>query len=274
MALIISATDFSSAGNNAVHYACQLAAAQNAQVAVLHSFVFPIMFSEVPLPPALMTDAQKDAEQQLEKLLWDIRSAYPGITINGKVIYGDIIDTVEEFSSDNVTPWLVVVGNNSGEHGTWPDSTLVAALKQLPYPVLAVPPETQYKEVQKMCFAFDNKPGANEQAMIQLVALARQFNAELHVLNAQPDVLNRDNIPDIDQAVQKTLEPVAPKYHILYGVNIDDAIKDFTEKNDIGWLVLLPRTYSFFEGLFHKSHTKSIVHHSIVPILALHESQS
>ena len=112
MALIISATDFSSVGKKAVHYACKLASAHQAQVAVIHSFIFPIMFSEVPLPPALMTDAQKDAETQLEKLLWELRSTYHDITINGKVIYGDIIDTVEEFSTQNAAPWMVVTGNN------------------------------------------------------------------------------------------------------------------------------------------------------------------
>jgi hypothetical protein len=50
MPLIIAATDFSDVAENAVNYACSLATAQKAEVMVIHSFIVPVMFSDIPMP--------------------------------------------------------------------------------------------------------------------------------------------------------------------------------------------------------------------------------
>ncbi len=59
MPLIIAATDFSDIAQNAVKYACNLAIAQKADLLILHSYIMPVMFSDVPIPAALVNDAQK-----------------------------------------------------------------------------------------------------------------------------------------------------------------------------------------------------------------------
>ena len=88
-----------------------------------------------------------------------------------------------------------------------------------------------------MCFAFDNKHEGNKQAMMQLADITRQFNAELHVLNAQSDVMNRDNIPDIDEGVKRLLESLNPTYHILYDIDIDDAVDNSRKRTaSTGWV--------------------------------------
>jgi nucleotide-binding universal stress UspA family protein len=52
----------------------------------------------------------------------------------------------------------------------------------------------------------------------------------------------------------------------------EEAIEDFIEKNEIDWLVMIPRKHSFFEGLFHKSHSKAIARRVRIPLVALHET--
>jgi nucleotide-binding universal stress UspA family protein len=276
MPLIITATDFSEVSENAVNYACKLASLHNAQVIIIHSFIIPVMFSDIPMPASLVTDAQSDADIQMNKLVGSMKMAYPGLMINGKVIYGDTISVLEDYAQENKKPWLIVVGNSiTTENSTWPDSTLMDAFKKLAYPVLAVPPGKIYQPLQNICFAFDNKHKGNEVALAQVKDITLQFNARLHVLNIQPGNNNQNGEAEIDPDAKNILADAKPEYHIVSGAeNIDVAIHDFTERNNIDLLVMLPRKHSFFEGLFHKSHTKTITHHSSIPILAIHETKA
>jgi nucleotide-binding universal stress UspA family protein len=276
MPFIIAATDFSEVAENAIQYACKLAAAQNAQVNIIHSFIVPVMFSDIPMPGSMINDAQNDAESQMNSLVEDLSASYPQLTVRGKVIYGDIINAIEEYTEEYKDPWMIVVGNSiASESSTWPDSTLIDAFRNLKYPVLAVPPAASYRSIRNICFAFDNKHNGNDKALKQLAAISQNVHAELHVLNAQPDVHNQDNNTDFDENAKKLLEPVKPRYHVLYeSNNVDQAIETFIEQNNMDWLIMIPRKHSFFEGLFHKSHTKSVAHHSHIPILALHETKA
>ncbi len=276
MRLIITATDFSEVAKNATQYACQLAADQDARVVVLHSFSFPVMFSDVPMPTNMINDVESESEDQIKAMVADLQKAYPATDIQGLVIDGNLIDSIEKYTAGNQEPWLIVLGNSmASEHSSSIDSIVISAFKNLKYPVLAVPPGLSYKRVEKMCLAFDNKHEGNTAALTQLKEMAMQLNAELHVLNLQDDVLNRDNTTDIDEAAIDILTPAHPHFHILYDVqHIEKTVEDFMKTNSVDWLVMIPRKHSFFEGLFHKSHTNAMAHSRIAPILALHETKT
>ncbi len=271
MSLIIAATDFSDVAQNAVRYACHLAAAQKTQVLIIHSYIIPVMFSDVPMPASVVNDAQTDAEESMQELVNALSAQYPTVGIKGSVVYGDVIDILDEYE-ETTKPMMIVVGNSAGEKNTWIDNTLREEFTKLKYPVLAVPPHVQYKPVGKICFAFDNKHTGNEKALHQLTGIANALGAELHVLNVQPDTHNQDNNVNIDAAAQNILATARTSYHIQYDVqNVDKAIENFVASNGQDWLALIPRKHSFFEGLFHKSHTKAIAQNAKVPVVALHE---
>ena len=104
MSLIIAATDFSEVAENAVRYACALATAQKSKVTIIHSFIIPVMFSDIPMPGSLVADAQTEAKERMEELVSNMRAAYPGIEINSKVIAGNAIDALENYiDEDNNT---------------------------------------------------------------------------------------------------------------------------------------------------------------------------
>lgn len=272
MPLIIAATDFSQVGENAVHYACSLAQAQQSSLIVIHSFMVPVMFSDIPMPASLINEAQSDADAQMNKLVREMAATYPGLEIKGNVIYGDIINAIDDYVEDHTDPWLIVVGNSMlNEETAWPDSTLIEAFKKLKYPVLAVPAAASYKGVSKLCFAFDNRHDGNESALAQLTNIVMHLKAHLVVLNAQPGQ-EAGARPEIDESVKAALAPLNPQYFIESDVqNVDEAIEQFSNINDISWLVIIPRKHSFFESIFHRSHTRQLAHHSVMPILALHE---
>jgi len=272
MPLLITATDFSAVGTNAVHYACNLALAKGSELVVVHTFMIPIMFSDMAMPNNLINDAQNDAESQMKQLVADLIAAYPGLVVTGKTIYGDITDALNEYTAQNKDPWIVVIGNNNAPDTSSFDSTLMETFKNSKFPVLAVPPSATYKPVKKICFAFDNKYPGSDVALLQLRDLKQLLHTELHVLYAQQDVPNRDNTADIDEQTKTVLSPASPNYHFIYDTSIEKAIKSFIAEKEIDWLVVMPRKHSFFDSIFHKSHTKAMAHDANIPILSLHEN--
>ena len=275
MKLIITATDFSEVAQNAAHYACQLATAQNARLVIIHSFLFPVIVSDVPMPSNLIDDVENDSERQMEETVASLQQSYPALDIQGLVIDGDIISALEKYSKENQEPWMVVLGNSmAAEHASSIDSIVISAFRLMKYPVLAIPPGATFRPIQKICLAFDNKHEGNTIALTQLKNLALALGADLQVLNLQVDVFNRDNMTEIDEEAIDILAPANPHFHVIYDVSdIEAAIGEFIEKNKVNWLIMIPRKHSFFEGLFHKSHSTAMAHNSRIPIVALHETK-
>jgi nucleotide-binding universal stress UspA family protein len=67
-------------------------------------------------------------------------------------------------------------------------------------------------------------------------------------------------------------ENIEHKFHFIENENMQDAINDFIDHNDMDMLIMLPKKHSFFASLFHKSQTKEMLYQSHIPILALHHS--
>ncbi len=273
MSLIISATDFSDIGTNTINYACRMAQEQGSELIILHSYSVPLMFSDGPMPVNFINDTARDAEEHMDSLLIELYQAYPGVSIKGEVVFGDIIDAIDKYAEEHEKPWLIVVGNSTtSEGGTWPGSTVMDAFNNLRYPVMAVPPDIKYKPVRNICFAFDNKHSGNISAMLRLADIKQKLNAELHVLNVQTEG-DKINDTEIDPIVRNLLSPTDPHYTVVANTDVNQAIETFVQDNNTDLLIMIPRKHSFFEGLFHKSHTKAITHVSHIPVLALHESQ-
>lgn len=272
MPLIITATDFSDVATNAVNYACSLAQAVSGQVVIIHSYSIPLMFSDVPMPVSYINDTQHDAETHIGQLAARMRELYPGVSIKANVVFGEIIDAIEDYSSEHEQPWMIVVGNSTANGSTWPNSTLIDAFKKLRYPVLAVPPGATYQPVKDVIFAFDNKHSGNVPAMVQLADIIQHLGATLTVLNIVAP--GDDTVENIDPAVKSLLLQVDPIYKVVSNEVVEAAIENYIDgNNNIGMLTMIPRKHSFFEGLFHKSRTKAVALKSNIPILALHDTK-
>ncbi|MBC7552657.1 MAG: universal stress protein [Taibaiella sp.] len=273
MSLIITATDFTPVAETAVNYACRLAMDLDAEILVLHCYTFPVVFSDMPIPSPV-NDMDRIAEDSMKALLERLHSAYPQVSIKGSVIYGDIQEAIDEFSELNESPVLVVIGNHySVDNPAWHESTLMDVFRHLRFPVLAIPAETVYQKVKKIGFAYDNKYAGSSLALIELREIVKLLNAELHVFFDVPDLLVDESFGKINDAALNILSSAEPLYHVFYEKNIDEAIAGFIDKYNTDWLTIIPRKHSFFERLFRKSHTLSLVNNSHLPILALHEVQ-
>lgn len=272
MPFIIVATDFSAVSDNALKYACDMALAQAADIVLLHTYAVPLALGDmaVTLP---ISDFKDDADKGMGKQLAEIRQQYPQINFRAEVIYGDLIDAINTFTTEE-QPVMVVTGNSyTPDNPAWMDATLLEAFRHLRFPVLAIPDDVKYTQVRKIGFVYDNVLKGSKNALAQLARLVQLTGAELHVFYAQTDVHTQDNNSEINAEAREILAVANPLYHYAYESNVDDSILTFVGKYQIDWLVVMPRRHSFFDSLFHKSHTKAIVSTALIPVMALHESE-
>lgn len=273
MGTIISLTDFSQAGNNAVRYSCELATTLGADIIIIHSVVIPIMFSDIPLPGNFITDSENEAQAHMNSLVSGLALDFPGIKIEGKIAIGSTLDAVNDYLDTAGTPFMIVVGNSSkSESRIWPESILLDEVNQLKFPVIAIPEGHTWMPPAKLCFAYDSNHTYSAQEISRISNVAKTVKGELHVVSVHAEAKDAQSIETINNDICKNLGVSTEVVHVITGSkNIDESILDSIEKFNFDWLIMVPGKHSFFEGLFHKSHTNKILHSCSIPILAIHD---
>lgn len=271
MKTILVTTDFSSAALNAAKYAADMAVAINAKILMLHVYQIPVVFTEVPVAVTL-EDIQKDAENNIQHLKEIINNKTIGkISIETKITEGVFFQELKNVC-ERIDPYAVVMGSQ----GTTASDRLffgghtVYASKHLQWPLITVPPKATFSSIKKIGLASDFNKVVDTTPIDEIKILVNDFNAELHVLNTGKKEVYDPEIVFQSGMLQEMLAPLHPQYHFLTNENIDEGIMDFAEKNAIDLLVVIPKRHDLMERLVHKSHTKQLVLHSHVPVLALH----
>lgn len=264
---ILIATDYSPAAQNAAAYALELSRVMNASLELLHAYVIPFAYTDSPVPLLNIDEIQKIAEDSMEAELGRLRQLAPDLQISSKILPGDITDCLAEIVEEQ-PPTLIVMGT-SGEE---PDSILwgsmaVKALRNLKAPVLVVPDQVHWESVRKICFAADYDQVSEHTPAAEVIRWVQQMDASLDVIHV--DKPEQAVTPPL--ALVQMLESLQPQYHAIINENIEGGVSEFLQEHAIGWLLVIPRKYGFFENLFHKSRTKQLTRVSNIPVLALHQ---
>jgi nucleotide-binding universal stress UspA family protein len=217
-------------------------------------------------------EGKEIAEERMEELTTGLRTSYPGLDISSKIMFGDIVDCIEEYTEKEV-PLMVLLGNSgTGDSNLWLGSNVLSALKSLHKTVVAVPQNASYKKPEKVCFACDFKHVTDHFQSSKLVSLTQTLGAQLHVLNVDNQNKHFTSETPIESSeLHQMLAQLNPVYHYVEKENVEEGIKEFIDENHMDWLVIVPHKHSFFEGLFHKGHTKAIMKMVNIPLVAIHE---
>lgn len=270
MKTIVVATDFSTAGRNAVNYAAGFAAMINAELLLFHVYQLPVVYYEIPVA----LDEQKlalDAEKNLIRMEKQLLKENKNQTIKTAVRTGEFFTELQAFC-DIIKPYVVVMGSQGS---TATDRFIfgghsVYAMKHLNWPLITVPPEAQFATVKCIGLAcdFDNVMGT---VPIDLIwDLVNDIHAELHVINTgKKDHIDPRTLQE-SHLLQKMLRELNPQYHMITADDIDQGIMDFAVQNRIDLLIILPKRHGLLDKLVHASHTRQLVLKSQVPVMALH----
>ncbi len=272
MKTLIVATDFSPAASNAANYAADFALAIHATILLLHVYQMPVIYLEVPVAYT-EEEMRKDAEKNINRLRGELslkRGAK--LKIETELRLGEFFPGLKNVC-ERIQPYAVVMGSQ----GTTAAERLffgghtIYAMQHLTWPLITVPINTSFSGIKKIGLACDFEKVVDSIPVEEIQNLVKDFSAELHILNTDKEKSFNPNTVFQSGLLEEMLAPLLPHYHFIASDQTDEGIMDFAEKNQIDLLVVLPKRHSFFDTLIHSSHSKQMVLHSHVPVMAIHE---
>ena len=274
MKVIIAPTDFSEISINAVNYAADLAVTIHAGLALLHVYQVPVNYSEVPLPATILSDTENaiaKIEKLKEKLTERTRAE---IKIYTEVQIGSVITVLRDYCKD-LKPYAVVMGAQGAgavERFLFGSNT-ISAMKHLSWPLIVVPAEAKYTRIKKIGLACDMKNVTETTPIEEIKALAKEFGARVEVIHISTEDDNKYGPEIVNESglLQELLYDTHPTYHFPGNVNIEEGLSSFAEKNKLDLLIIVPKKHNIIDKLFHKSHSKQLIFHTHVPVMAVHE---
>lgn len=275
MKTIIVPTDFSALATNAAHYAIALAEKLNAKIVLFHAYPLPVAFSEVPVPPQVFDALQKDAEDFVQQAKADLQSSLKGnVIIDTAVRPGGLLTNLQQYC-DEIRPYAVVMSSHgdTGLEKLLLGSETSAAVTHLSWPLLVIPKGAKFKSPEKIALACDFEKVNTTVPVEAIKDIVRAFKAKLFVLHVHKDVKKPYQQPVIDGTsdLQEMLADLHPSYHFFDRADVAEAILEYTEKNNIELLIVLPKKRNLLESLFHKSKSKELAKEALVPLMAFHE---
>jgi nucleotide-binding universal stress UspA family protein len=274
MKTIIVATDYSQDANNAMEYAAALAKKITAKVVLFNSFQLPIHAANTLLPVEGYDKILKDNEFKLqniaENLMWnyDIH-VIPHAQLN---FFDDELDIlVDKYKAD-----LVVMGmkSNSLEYKFFGNTT-TSIIKKAKYPVLVVPENYHFKDIDKIIFACDYQKNLENENLDVLKHIAKTFNSHIQILHIGKPT--KVKVPVYDQEFEQKIVPFLDYsffgiYHTFKDIEEEDVVTGIDKgvnEFSADLLVMLPHKHGFWDSLLNKSVTRKIALKGAVPLLAI-----
>lgn len=272
MKTILVATDFSSSASNAAEYAAKMALAINADILLLHVYQIPVSYSEIPVPLDI-DEMRKEAEKYINELKTNLLGMANGkIKIDTEVRMGVFFPHELKVVCEYINPYAVVMGSQGktvAERLLFGSNTIFA-MKYLTCPLITIPLVTKYSSIKKIGLACEFDTVVNSSIIDEIKIFVNDFNADLHVINtSEPGINTSENALEIKIMKQK-MTSLKPWYHFIKGKDADESIMSFAEKNKIDILIVLPKNHGIIDKLVHKSHSKQLILHSEIPVVAIH----
>ncbi len=275
MKTIIAPTDFSGVSLNAVNYAADLACVMGTNLSLIHICPIPLVLSEVAAPPYGIAELEEDAGLQISQLKEKIRQRTMGrITINTMVKRGEVVKAIDEYCS-SIDPYAIVMGAESTKvmERFLLGTKTIGAMEHLSWPLIVVPPEARFSGIRKIGLACDLKKVADTLPVKEIKVLVKEFGAELHVLHVNAEDRRAYSPATVEESMwlHEIVGCLFPQYHFIKDTDAETAIIEFAEKNRLDLLIVIPKKHGMAGKLFHHSFSKSLVLHSHLPVLAIHE---
>lgn len=275
MKTIIVPTDFSEVSLNAVYYAADMACVIHTDLSLIHVCPIPVVLSEVPVPPYTLAELVDDAKEKMTLLKEEVMNRTgKRIKITTTVKTGEPVHGIYEHC-DAMNTYAIVMGvEDSGAFDRFLfGSKTISAIKELVWPVIVVPPGVKFTSISKIGLACDFKKVVETIPFKEIKMLVNNFNAELHVLHVSPHGTDSYSKETNEESIwlHEILGNLNPKYHFITDTDIEKGIAQFAEKNNIDLLITIPKKHNFISKIFQHSHSKRLVLHSHVPVMAIHE---
>ncbi len=272
MPKILVPIDFSPTSLNGAIYAAQFGKAISASSVTLFSVVSESITGSDGTPVGGDTDERDRAIlHQLEELqvsLYELTGVPTSVVLKA----GVFSELMARFMREHLFDFVVmgVSGSNVLEE-VFGSSNAVDVIARTSTPVLVVPPEANFKGISQVALAVELQHLDESLPMEQLDKWLHWLKPIVHI--AHVNEARRAMLTGAEEAaLQSLLQKLIlfqPKPHLLEGEAFTDALNHLAEQQNIDMLFTFPQKHSFYNLLFRTTHTRKLVFHSKIPVLAL-----
>ncbi len=276
---ILVASDYSRAGNNAERYAIQFAKATDAELTFFHAFEESFYFPEKSIEFEKMDE--NPVRGELTDLKLHIADMYRSMEMKAEEVncryivrQGTLANELYTEAEADKTDFIVMGTHETdllqlminGSH-TW------EVIKKAPIPVLAIPEEASFKNINHIVFATEYRKG--EIPVIHfLTNLAMLFDAELTILHVSNDVFSlefeKEMFDRFKNEVKSLIVYNKLSLQLVHNNDLVEGLNNFCEKANADWLVMSHERSLFIVNMFNPvSATKKMSFHTHVPLLAV-----
>lgn len=270
MKSILSATDFSATGNNALHYAAALAKDAGATLQLLHVCHLPVVTGETPVMTYDIGEIEKIARERLQKEADGIVKVF-GITCKAEVTTGLLRDEIKDIIDRDKISLVVLGTRGTGDTAGAFGGAAHEVMHSCGCPVIAVPSGFAYRPVKKIVFASDLHKDEHPQYSV-LRDIAAIHQAKLQLVS----IVHKNETPSMEKAVagirlEHDFEDMQHEMVLVEGDDEIEGLTRFVEGEQADLMVVLPHRHNIFRRLFGGTHTQKILKHTHLPVLSLPE---
>ncbi|HYF31845.1 MAG TPA: universal stress protein [Chitinophagaceae bacterium] len=269
MQTILVPTDFSDNAKNAMAYAAQFARKVNASLLLLHAYMLPTPVSEVPYVMINAEEMQKENERFAREAVDKLQAEY-GIRASSLVRLGFPSEEIEAVIEDQTIDLVIMGMKGKGALEKMMGSTTTSTIKKVEKPVLVIPQNATYRDIQHITYATDFSYEVDFHVYQPMIDLVQSFNAQLHIVHVQK---HSEEMKAGEIAGEIQLDPafssVPHEFHIIKDSEVKHGIELYLEQNRTDMLVMITHEHGFLSRLFGRSHTKAMVYDTHVPLLVL-----
>ncbi|MGB0882778.1 MAG: universal stress protein [Vicingaceae bacterium] len=274
MKKILVPTDFSETADRARDYAIQIAQLINAEIILLNTYHVPYSGASAGTLINIDKIALEEAEKAMDLQLEYVNKNYKNVKFSTLCRSGLLVDSIKRICENNKID-LIILGTKgaSGAIENMLGSNASSLVGNVNTPIITIPVNGKINFPKRIVAANDLTETGEENFFEVLKQLAIDTYSTidfLFIVKEESEIdtkIQRLKAADFDNTFDAHYHP----FHFKESENVEEGILDYIEQKDFDLLVVVSHQRSFWEELFHKSISKSLVKHAKLPILILPE---
>jgi nucleotide-binding universal stress UspA family protein len=271
---IIVPVDFSETAANAAKFAAYLIKGIPEAELILYNVFETIEAGSDGSPLQSDDTARKSimefALQSVKKQLASITDAKISIVVEED---DHFVDSLERYVRHNGIQLIVMGITGATRLGQiFMGSNTLKLVSRRTVPVVIVPPDAQFKDAKNIMLISDFKDVERTIPVAQVKGLLNLFKSTLHIVNVDAEhyIELTDEYKSERSKLDGMLKEFNPEYSFIRLFDFMDTINQVSADKHIDMIITFPKEDSFLSNIFKTSHTKKLVYHSDVPIVAIH----
>ncbi|WP_186756280.1 universal stress protein [Echinicola salinicaeni] len=268
---ILLATDFSENAQNAFQFAKELAKAHHGSLRLL--FAYTPVFDFAAQLAEYIVAIEKQANKEMEKLKTQAKKE--GLKVS-YLITQETASTAICSEAEKEKYDLVIVGT-SGESKisqAFLGTTTTEVIKHCPKPVLCIPPEAKFKNMNTISLAMElNK---EDIAFLgQLITLTKDYKLPYKIIHIKEKegITQEITFFELSAYLKDRFPELNIGYEEIEAHEVNNGLQKYAEQHPRTLLSMFTRHRTFFDYLFNKSHSAELALHTTVPLLVLKSQQ-